>query len=178
MRSFVLLLLLSVTSFAYGQNLPVLPNHTHSKNPAVFLDSVQVSSMIMGFIKPEEIVDISVNKDYVDHANNLTGAIYITSKNQKSYNFIDIEGIKKLYKIETADPILYMLENEFIQDTKFFTLPSLWIYNVIVLKGSSFDTLKDNLPNLTIVKILTTKEHKAGIFIRGLDSKVFENRLR
>lgn len=165
MKPYIFLFLLFVTSIAYGQSTSV---NQHRK-AAYFIDSIRVSSASMGSILPENIKDVNVSKDFVDKENNVYGAIYITTKNPNTYNFIGLDAIKKAYQIVTSGLTIYMVDKEFIQDTQYFKLPSSLIYSVNIIKGSEFDNLKNDFPNLSIVKI-TTKANapKSGeLIIRG-----------
>jgi hypothetical protein len=162
MRPIVFLFLLSLTSFAYGQ----------SSKPAYFIDSVKVGPYLANF-SPQKIESIYVSKEFVDTTNNLSGAIYITTKKPNNFNFLGVNDIKKAYKIEANGPTIYMLDKEFIIDTQHFKIDSSFIYKVDVIKGVEFQDLKNDLPNLTIVKIYTdTKDNRpSGIIIRGKSSK-------
>ena len=165
MRKLIFLFLLSITSFSYGQSIPI-PKHSEA---AYFIDSVRVSPTFMEYIKPDNINTIFISKDFVDKENNVYGAIYITTKTPKAYNFIGLEEIKKAYGIVAPSLTIYMVDKEFIQDTQYFKFPSSFISNVILIKGTTFDNLKNDFPNLSIVKIITTNNtpKPSGIRIRG-----------
>lgn len=165
MKRYIFLFLLSVTSFAYGQSMPA----HHSRPVAIFIDSVRVSSTYMQYIQPDSIKDVFVTKDFVDKANNVYGALYITTKNPKAYNFIGLDAIKKVYGIVAPGLTIYMVNKELVQDTQYFKLDSSSIAKVEVIKGSEFDNLKSDFPNLYIVKIITKSNtpKSTEIMIRG-----------
>ena len=169
MKFYIFLFLLSITSFSYGQSVPIHPH----REVAYFVDSVRVSATFMEYIKPDSIIDVVVSKDFVDKENNVFGAIYIATKTPKAYKFIGLEEIKKVYGIVAPSLTIYMLDKEFIQDTQYFNFPSSWIFNVILIKGAAFDNLKNSFPDFSIVKIITKSNapKPSGIMIRGAASK-------
>ena len=166
MKKCILLFLFAITSFAYGQS-------KHDRKSAYFLDGVNFGTFAPLF-NPEMIQSIEISKEFADQANNVYGAIYIKTKTSNKLNFLGTNDINKAYKIATNDPIIYMINKDFIKEAEHFKIDSSYIYKVEVIKGSEFDYLKNSIPNLSIVKIYTnTKENwpSSELRIRGTASK-------
>lgn len=169
MKLYLLFLFLTVSSFAYSQNYP----HANQKAAASFIDSVRVSSISINYIKPDDIKDVFISKDFIDKATNVHGAIYITTKNPKAHNLIGLEEIKKMQGVKIVGTAIYMVDNQFIKDTQYFKLPSSAIHHITITKGDEFDNLKNELPNFSIVKIITNNNvpESKGMMIRGTSEK-------
>ncbi len=166
MKIWSFLFLLSLTSFAYGQSNP-------NRKATYFVDGIKFGTH-SPYFNQELIQSVNVSTEFVDKANNLYGAIYITTKTPNKFNFLNVNDIQSAYKIATNGPIIYMLNKDFIKETDHFKIDSAYIYRVEVLKGSEFDNLKNSIPNLSVVKIYTnTKENwpSSEVRIRGAASK-------
>jgi hypothetical protein len=166
MKKCVFLFLLAIGSFAYGQS-------QHTNKSAYFLDGVNFGKHAPLFSQ-DLINSVDISNKFVDKANNLYGAIYITTKTPSNFNFLGVNDIQRAYKIAANGPIIYMLNKDFIKETEHFKIDSAYVYKVEVIKGSEFDYLKNSIPNLSIVKIYTnTKENwpSKEMRIRGTASK-------
>jgi len=169
MKYYLFLFSLVVSSFAYGQSTLIYQPLAQKSKPAYFIDSVRVASAPLNYLKPDDIKDVYVSKDFIDKDNHVYGAIYITTKTPNVYRFIGLNEIKKIYGVETTGVTIYMVDQDFIQETQHFKLPYDFIYKVEIIKGAEFDNLKQDLPNLSIVKIITKPNapKSTGLMIRG-----------
>jgi len=170
MKYYLLSLLLSTSALGFAQTTPI---HQHPDQSVIFVDSVRVTSLTMQYVKPDDIKDVYVAKDFIDKTTNLRGAVFITTKNPKDYHFINLDEIKKTQGIALSTKVIYMVDNQFIKNTEYFKLPSSSVHSIVVTKTSEFDNLKNDSPNLSIVKIIT-KDHAPktnGVMIRGTAEK-------
>ena len=171
MKNYLLLFLLAITSLAYGQSTLIhKPDH---KSGAYFIDSIRVNALTMNYINPNDIKDVYLSQNFFDKETNLRGALYITTNNVKAYNLINLDEIKKARGIAVTGAAIYMVDNQFIKDTQYFKLPSSCIHHITVTKGTEFDSLKSDLPNLSIVNIITKDNvpKSKGLMIRGTTEK-------
>ena len=165
MKRYLLLLSLAFSSFAYCQTQP----HANQDTTPWFVDSVRTTAVSVAYIKPEDIKEIYLSEDFVDKATNRRGAIFVTTKNPKAYNLIGLEEIKKTHGINVSGAAIYMVDDQFIKDTQNFKLPASEVHHIFITKGNEFDNLKNELPGLSIVKIITNKNlpESKGLMIRG-----------
>jgi hypothetical protein len=136
--------------------------------PVIFLDSVKMDNVIFD---PNQIENVRIEKGF-DSINHTQGEIYVTSKNPKEHYFLSLDDIKAKYTKDTKAPVLFMLNNDFVQNNiSTLKIDSSYILNVEILRGADFDNLKENIPSLTIIRIKTkTKENLEEadrIYIRG-----------
>jgi hypothetical protein len=153
MKTLVFFIALSLSLVAFGQQYSN-PKPFKEWQPLYYLDSVIVEFTDLHF-DLEKIESINVVKSYVDSTRQNYGKIFITSKDPKGYNFLSISEITIKYKKDTLSPTIFMLDNEFLKDITKFKIDSSYILKVMLLRGSEFDYLKDNFPNLTILNIIT-----------------------
>jgi len=168
MRTFLLFIILFLSHVSFGQKNSN-PKPFKEWQPLYYLDSVNVEFSELHF-DPEKIESMNVVKSYIDSTAQNYGKIFITSKDPKDYNFLTISDITTTYKKDTLSPTIFMLDNEFLKDITKFKIDSNYILKIELLRGGEFDYLKKNIPNLTILKIITrTKENLAKqnqIYIR------------
>ncbi len=168
MRTSLLFIILFLSLVSFGQQNSN-PKPFKEWQPLYYLDSVNVEFSELHF-DPGKIESMNVVKSYMDSTGQNYGKIFITSKNPKDYNFLTISDIKTTYKEDSLSPTIFMLDNEFLKDITKFKIDSNYILKIELLRGSEFDYLKKNIPNLTILKIITrTKENLAKqnqIYIR------------
>jgi hypothetical protein len=168
MKIFVLLLLLPFSFIAYGQQHPK-SDPTAEGKPLYFLDSVNFELSQWHF-DPNKISGINIVKNHYDSANRRRGAMFITSKDPKSYTFLSITDVLNkflplreiLHKNQQGlqKPTIFILDNDFLKDTATFKIDSSYVLKVEISRASEFEYLKNTIPELTIIRIITrTKEN-------------------
>jgi hypothetical protein len=157
MKIFIILISICFSIVGYGQQQKTKP--ISQWQPIYFIDSVKIDLPQL-FFDPNKIADINVVSNYYDSAKQIHGKMFITSKDPKDFNFLSVADITNAYKKGTKTPTIFMLDNEFLKDIAAFKIDSSYILKVEVLRASEIEYLKNTLPNLTIVKIITrTKEN-------------------
>ena len=149
MKIFLSLSLLFITTLFFSQN---------SKNiqPALFLDSVSISSNTMKYINPDDIKSInSIKKDTVVNNSLYSEQIHIRSKNPKKYIFLSLEQIKYVYTTVEKNAVIYMINGEFIkEDIDTFKLDQNYILKVEVTNSNDFYNLRKSESKFDIINIL------------------------
>jgi hypothetical protein len=148
MKLYVSLLLLFVTTLFFSQN---------SKNtqPALFLDSVLISSNTMKYLNPNNIASInSIKKDTVVNNSRYSEQIHMRSKNPKKYIFLSLEQIKDDYTTVAKNAVIYMINGELIkEDIATFKLDRNYILKVEVTNSNEFYNLRKSESKLDIIII-------------------------
>ncbi|WP_254562637.1 hypothetical protein [Dyadobacter diqingensis] len=154
MRKLLLLVLFFAAFYASGQ---IVQPQSPKKKPAYFLDSKRLPGMpIMG---PDKIKDIYISYK-IDSIPNTSGAMFIITKNPSENKFLTAQDIAQNNGIDPTSQVIYMVDNELKKDISTFVIDSSYIFKTIITKGTEFENLKEQLPNLTILHILTkTKEN-------------------
>ncbi|MCY7292114.1 MAG: hypothetical protein LH615_08020, partial [Ferruginibacter sp.] len=133
--------------------------------PIFYLDSVPVE-MEYTYLDVNNIERVEVIKDAV------TGKVYMTSKNTKSFNFLSYSILKNTYFNEINKPVLLLVNGNFIKNPLKINIDSSYIYKVEVECGVDFEELKNLYPNLAIVNIkinnLNNKIGERPIFLQGM----------
>jgi hypothetical protein len=156
MRTIIFLISVSVSLVAFGQqNSKTKPFKEWL--PLCYLDSVNIE-FTQAHFDMYKLADIHIEGNYTDSARQIHGKIFMTSKVPKDYHFLTISDISRIHKIDTLSPSIFMLDNEFLKDISRFTIDSSYILRVEIIRGSEFDYLKNNIPNLTILKIIQRTE--------------------
>jgi hypothetical protein len=123
------------------------------KNPAYFLDSIQVNGL--GTFDNSKIEDIKVLAGDSAFPN---GRIYMTSKKSSNFNFLSAQDILTAYKIPAGTTTIFMLDNEIIKDISNFRIDSSYILNVEVTKASEIEYLPNSISSLEILKVFTASK--------------------
>ena len=91
---------------------------------------------------------------------------------------MSITDILNKYQQGLQKPTIFMLDNEFLKDTASFKIDSSYVLKVEITTASEINYLKNTVPDLTILKIITrTKENLNKydrIRIRGTESTVLK----
>ena len=163
MKIFVILLLLSFSFIGNGQQHPKSDPVAEGR-PLYFLDSAKIELSQWHF-DLNKLSSVNVVKNYYDSAKLRRGAIFMTSKDPKSYNFLPIAGIinkflsitdiLNKYKQGLQKPTIFMLNNEFLKDTAAFKIDLSYVLKVEIATASEFEYLKNTIPDLTIIRIIT-----------------------
>ena len=167
MKIFTVLLLLSFSFLGYGQHPK--PDPTTEGRLLYFLDSAKIELSQWHF-DLNKLSSVNVVKNYYDSTKRRRGAIFMTSKDPKSYNFLPIAGvinkflsvtdILNKYQQALQKPTIFMLDDEFLKDTAAFKIDSSYVLKVEITRASEFEYLKNIIPELTIIRIMTrTKEN-------------------
>jgi hypothetical protein len=176
MKTFIILSLLSFSFAGFAQKIAPAKPITEWE-PMVYLDSVNVELSHLYF-DVKKIGNIQVVSDYYDSARQIHGKIFIQSKDPTDFHFLPIGSITGLYKKDAQTPAIFMLDNEFLKDTSSYKIDSSYILNVELTSTNEMNYLKNAMPGLTIVKIITkTKENldkQNQIRIRGTQSTVLK----
>ena len=123
--------------------------------PMFFLDSIQIN-INRFFFSPDKINNVSVVKGDLDPVTKTKGKVYINSKDPKDFNFISFDELKSKYTSSNNSPIIFILDDKFLlEKSKFYKIDSSYILRIVVLKGSDFEDLKTNFPDLAVIRIIT-----------------------
>jgi hypothetical protein len=156
MKTLIFIVFISLSPVAFGQQNSIRKPFKEWQ-PLCYLDSVSIDLSQTHF-DHARIKSMNVVKNYIDSTRQIYGKIFISSKNPRGYDFLTISDISKTYKIDTLSPTIFMLENEFLKAITRFKIDSSYILKVELLRASEFDYFKKNLPNLTILRIITKTE--------------------
>jgi hypothetical protein len=152
---FLFLLFVSLTGFAQ-QNSET--KQIAEWSPLFYLDSVNIGSQFQ--FDPNKIADLQIVNNYYDSVRHIHGKIFMKSKNPGSYKFLGIADLGRIYNMADKAPTIFMLNNEFLNDTSNFEIDSSYVLRVKFIRASEIVYLKDRLPDLIIEKIITrTKEN-------------------
>ena len=163
MKTFVLFVIL----------LPVISvraqvHQSNTGRPLFIIDSVNVGTDPEG-LNPDDIESLTVDKAYKDTAKKISGRIYITMKKTRAYHFITVAEVLKNFKVEMKSPAIFMLDDRILTNISAFTIDSSYVQRVVILNASEIDYLKNTLPDLSLIRILTraNESDKKEIRIRG-----------
>jgi hypothetical protein len=169
MKIFVVLLLFAFSSIGYGQE-HAKSDPASEELPFYFLDSAKIELSQWHF-DLNKLSSMKIVKNYYDSAKRLRGAIFMTSKDPKSYKFLSIKDIINKYQQGLQKPTIFMLDNEILKDIRTFKIDSSYLLKVEITRASDIEYLKVAIPDLTILKIITsTKQNlkkENQIRIRG-----------
>lgn len=163
----VLLFLCSLT-VCYSQNLTSFIGQDTTKAykepgyPAIFIDSIFFSDKCLIGINPGSISKIDIKKDsIIVDGKPYQGSVYITTKKGKNEYYTLDELKKRFVKENLSQPILYMINNEFIKDDiKSYKIQKDYILKVNCVQSKEIDGFDKT--NFTIVQILTkTRENRS-----------------
>lgn len=149
-------------------------NVTAINQPVWYLDSIPMGKSQLVF-NPDDIKNLAVLKDASEGAG--SGEVYITTKKDKSYNFLTLEEIKEKY-VKSPQPVaIYMIDGKLIQtDLSTYKVDEKYILSISVLSSDDFSYLKEEQRKLSIINIITrTKENieKANVIhIRGSNTSL------
>lgn len=170
----LVLSIMSAFSIVANAQEPVKNQPVAAWQPAYYIDSLVIKTgwhFDHDKIKAANVTDLKVDKNYIDSSRQIQGRIYITLKEPVSFNFLSIDDINHTYIKEVQKPVIYMVDNEFVKDIADFKIDSSFILKVELTSADDLEYLKQSVPDLTILKIITrTKENVARqnrIIIRG-----------
>ncbi len=156
----VLLFLCSLT-VCFSQNVTSFIGQDTTKAykepgyPAIFIDSVFFSDKCLVGINPRTISKIDIKKDSITiDGKPYGGSIYITLKEGRGEYYTLDELKKRFVKENLSQPILYMINNEFIkEEVQSYKIQKDYILKVNCIQSKEFEGFADT--NFTIVQILT-----------------------
>jgi len=158
MKLSIFLFLLSFSTIGHGQQTSK-SSPISDVLPLYFLDSVSIELSKWHF-DPNKLSNVNVVKNYYDSTKRLRGAIFMTSKDPGTYNFLSITDIVAKNQQGLHQPTIFMLDSEVLTDTTSFKIDSSYILKVEITSASQIDYLRNTQPDLTILKIITkTKEN-------------------
>jgi hypothetical protein len=163
MKVFILFVILLPAISVSGQF-----HKSNTSRPLFIIDSVNVGTDPEG-LNPNDIEALTVDKSYKDTANQISGRIYITMKKTRVYHFITVAEVLKNFKVEMKSPAIFMLDDRILTNISAFTIDSSYVQRVVILNASEIDYLKNTLPDLSLIRILTraNESDKKEIRIRG-----------
>ncbi|MEC5166352.1 hypothetical protein RCH18_002092 [Flavobacterium sp. PL11] len=157
-------------------NIIVIAQNNETKEAAIFLDSSLHSQTTLKYFDPESIASVTVKKnDTIIHNKKYYGQIYIISKNEKDYVFLNLNQIKNEFTKNESLDILYMINGEFVkEDIHSILLDRNYILKVEVTNSTEFYNLRANKNEFSIINILTkTKKNideKSNVILRSHES--------
>lgn len=165
MKLILTLCFLFLSTIFFGQN-------NKTEEPAIFFDSVLVATNTIEYIDSNDIESINVIKKNTTIDGVLYyGQMYITSKNQKKYDFLTLEQIKSEFTKIKSKNVIYMINGTLIKtNIETLKLDRNYILSVEVTNSDAFYNLRTNI-QFDIINILgKTKENldnKNKILLRG-----------
>jgi hypothetical protein len=165
MKLILTLCFLFISTIFFGQN-------NKTEEPAIFFDSVLVATNTIEYIDSNDIESINVIKKNTTIDGVLYyGQMYITSKNQKKYNFLTLEQIKSEFTKIKSKNVIYMINGTLIKtNIETLKLDPNYILSVEVTNSDAFYNLRKKI-QFDIINILgKTKENldtKNKILLRG-----------
>lgn len=172
MKIYISVMLISFSFIAQGQEIKQEP--IAKWRPLYYLDSVIIEPGF--YFDPNKIADMNVVGNYYDSSRQIHGKVFLTSKAPKSYKFLTITDITSTYKKGIQTPTIFMVDNDFLTGTTNFKIDSSYILKVELTSTAEINYLKNAIPELTILKIITrTKENldrQKQIRIRGIQSTI------
>ena len=165
MKLILTLCFLFISTIFFGQN-------NKTEEPAIFFDSVLVATNTIEYIDSNDIESINIIKKNTTIDGVLYyGQMYITSKNQKKYDFLTLEQIKSEFTKIKSKNVIYMINGTLIKtNIETLKLDRNYILSVEVTNSDAFYNLRKNI-QFDIFNILgKTKENldnKNKILLRG-----------
>ena len=167
MKSILTFSVLFFTTIFLGQS-------NKKTEPAVFIDSILVAANSIKYFDSNEIKSVNViKKDTLIDKHLYQGQLFITSKNPKKYDFINLEKIKSEFTKIKSNDVIYMVNGEFIKDNiDTIKLDRNYILEVQVTNSEAFYNLKSSDTKFDIINILSkTKENLENkILLRGYEA--------
>jgi len=152
---FIFYLAFSYTSFSqHTDTIPKKGSSSLQGKVEYYLDSNKVDIQDY-FFDVDQILDVTVIQAY-DSTKKPVGKIFIKSKFPNGYNFISLSQVKDIYFKSVTLPYIFMVDNLFLKgNLSSYKIDSSYILRVEIMKGQEFETLKKDIPNLTIITIKT-----------------------
>lgn len=160
---FYFLVLLPLISFSQ-----IRKDKENQGEAAWFINSRLVTSKTMEGIDPKDVENLAVKKgDTLITGKKFHGKIFVTLRNNKDYEFLSLNDIKKQYTDVKTDNVLYMVNGNFIKDKEeYYFIEKSYFFKAI--DQSRFNPyLKEK--GIVVINILTKTPANlnAKIIIRG-----------
>ena len=148
---------MAFTRISFSQQIDTIPKNVSSSlkgNVEYYLDSNKVD-IDKYFFDVDQILNITVVQAN-DSAKRPVGRIFIKSKFPNAHNFISLNQVKDFYCKSVTQPYIFMVDNLFLKDNlSMYKIDSTYILRVEIMKGTEFESLQKDIPNLTIIIIKT-----------------------
>ena len=159
--------------YAYVDTTVLFTKYKPAMPPMIYLNNIPVIGT--PFIDIHLIVDIKVENG-IDTGYHRNGKIYITTKKETPLKLLTIDDIVKKYSISSTNAeTVWMVDNDFIENLKYFTIDSAFLYKIQVQELPATEILSKNPSGVRIIKIFTRTSDNISKFstirLRGLTAE-------